>query len=272
MKKAAPVVLVILALGVAAIVGRGGRSRESVLPLSRVVADHEKALDRGVALALPLSAEDERRLGEKLDKGLSPSMPAPGTPEASRCALWKELGLTAAASPLVSRFRGRYEFRTISGGGPNAFAGPGGFVYVTDELLKKVSKDPDAVLFVAAHEIGHIELGHTADAARFHTRREDPVRAVFSGAASFARFFAAFHFSPGQELEADVYAARLLRSLHRDPSAGLRTFDALGLTADKEIRRGPGEVAVEGLSDYFATHPGAWERRNALEREATLTR
>ena len=74
------------------------------------------------------------------------------------------------------------------------------------------------------------------------------------------------------KLSTSIACRRLLRSLHRDPSAGLRTFDALGLTADKEIRRGPGEVAVEGLSDYFATHPGAWERRNALEREATLTR
>lgn len=274
MKKAAPALLVLLALGVAVAVGKGGSSRESVVPLSRVVADHEKAVDRTVALALPLSPDEERRMGERLDAQMRSghSDPAPGTPEATRAALCKELGLTAAASSLVTRFRGRYEFRVIKGGGDNAFAVPGGFVYVTDELMAKLVKDPDAVLFVVGHEIGHVELGHTGDSVRYRVDRNDPASAVLSGAAGLARLFAQLHFSPGQELEADAFSVRLLRSLKRDPAAGLRAFDALGLTADKATKRDPGRVAIEGLSDYFSTHPGAWERRAALEREAANTR
>ncbi len=274
MKKAAPVVLVLLALVVAFVVGKGGRSRESVVPLSRAVADHEKAIDRGVGLALPLSADEERRMGEELDKQMGSRDPgaAPGTPAASRAALWKELGLTAAASPLVTRYRGRYAFRVVKEGGLNAFAGPGGFVYGTEELVTKLAKDPDALLFVLGHEIGHIELGHTADSMRYRADRNDPASAALSGAASVGRLFVQLHFSSGQELEADAFAVHLLRSLKRDPAAGLRAFDILGLTADKATKRDPGQVAVEGLADYFSTHPGAWERRAALEREAANTR
>ncbi|MCR4295341.1 MAG: M48 family metallopeptidase, partial [Elusimicrobia bacterium] len=266
---AAPILLVAAALGAAFAVSRGGRSRESLLPVSRAVAEHAKGLDRGSAIVFPLSADEERAIGEKIDADLRrASEPPPGTPGASRAALWKELGLEAAGSPLVKRFRGRYEFRAVDRGGVNAFAVPGGFVYATDGLLEKLQKDPDALLFTLGHEIGHIELGHCADAYRLRAGAKDPLRALLGGVILVPRLLASLHFSPSQELEADAYAARLLRSLERDPAAGLRTFDALGLKADAELRRGPGRVAVEGLSDYFRTHPGSWERRAALEREA----
>ncbi len=268
MKKAAPFALVAFALSAAFVVSRGGRSRESLLPVSRAVAEHAKGLDRGSAIVFPLSADEERAIGERIAKDLGASEPAPGTTGASRAALWRELGLEAAGSPLVTRFRGRYDFRTSDHRQVNAFAVPGGFVYATFGLLEKLHQDPDALLFTLGHEIGHIELGHCADAYRLRAGAKDPLRALLGGVILIPRLLASLHFSPGQELEADAYAARLLRSLKRDPAAGLRTFDALGLKADAELRRGPGRVAAEGLSDYFRTHPGSWERRAALEREA----
>ncbi len=268
MKKLAPVLLIAGALAAAFASSRGGRSRESLLPVSRVVAEHEKALDRGTAIVFPLSADEEREIGEKIDRELREPGAAPGTAAASRAALWRELGLDAASSPLVTRFRGRYEFRTALRGGVNAFAIPGGFVYATEGILEKLQKDPDALLFVLGHEIGHVELGHYADAYRLRAGAKDPLRALLGGAIFLPRLLASLHFSSSQELEADAYAARLLRSRRRDPAAGLRVFDALGLKAVTDTKRGPGEVVVEGLADYFATHPGSWERRAALEREA----
>ena len=272
MKKAAPFVLAAFSLAAAFAVGRGGRSRESLLPVSRAVAEHGKALDRGSAVVFPLSVEEERAVGERIDRELRRAEPAPGSAEASRAALWEELGLEAAGSPLVDRFRGRYEFRAADHGGVNAFAVPGGFVYATPGLLEKLQKDPEALLFVLGHEIGHVELGHCADAYRLRAGAKDPVRQVLGGAILIPRLLASLHFSPTQELEADAFAARLMRSIEREPSAGLRVFDALGVKADDEVKRGPGEVAAEGLSDYFRTHPGSWERRSALEREARASR
>ncbi len=267
MKSLAPFVLVAFALGAAVVVSRSGPSRESLLPVSRAAADHGKALDRGAAVVFPLSVEEERAIGSEIDKGIRGTEPAPGTPEASRAALWQELGLEAAHSPLVTRFRERYEFRVAAHGGINAFAVPGGFVYATGELLDKLAKDPNALLFVLGHEIGHIELGHCADAYRLRAGAKDPLRAVLGGALLIPRLLASLHFSASQELEADAFAVRLVASRRRDPTAGLRVFDALGLKAVTDTKRGPGEVAVEGLSDYFSTHPGSWERRAALERE-----
>jgi hypothetical protein len=272
-KQLAPIALVAFALAAAFVVSRSGPSRESLLPVSRAVAEHAKSLDRGSAVVFPLSIDEERAIGEKIAREMvGEPAPAPGTPEASRAALWKELGLEAASSTLVKRFRDRYEFRTTGHGGVNAFAVPGGFVYGTRGLQEKLEKDVDALLFVLGHEIGHIELGHCADAYRLRAGAKDPLRAILGGMVFIPRLLASLHFSPSQELESDAYAARLMRSLKRDPAAGLRVFDALGLKADAGTKRGPGGVAIEGLSDYFRTHPGSWERRGALEREVRASR
>lgn len=262
MKKAAGAVPILFALAAAVAVGRGGSSRESLAPLSRAAAEHGKALDRGAALVFPLSADEERAIGDRLDERMRGAAPPPGSPAASRDALWRELGPQAAASPMAGRFRGRWVFRTVPHGSPNAFAVPGGYVYATDSLVEKLAGDPDALLFVLGHEIGHIELGHTADAWRLRGGK-DPLRALAGAFASVARVFAELHFSPSQELEADAFAVRLMRSIGKDPAAGLRTFDALGLKAGDAGGR---------LSDYFSTHPGSFERRAALEREAGRTR
>lgn len=265
MREALPLVLAGLAAAAAVAVARSGPSRESVLPLSRTVADHEKGLDRASAVAFPLSPEEERRIGADMARSIPIAYAAGDSTEAVHGAQWHEAGEDAARSPLVKRFAGRYEFRVVQEYSPNAFAIPGGYVFATSSLLDKIGGDFDALMFVAGHEIGHVELGHTADAYRLRAGG-NPVADVFGGVLSIPRLFASLHFSQTQELEADAYAAALMRSRGRDPRAGLRVFDALGIPKDANTKRGPDEIAVEGLTDYFRTHPGGWERRAALER------
>lgn len=273
MKRILPWILVSAALGVALLLSRrAGPSRESLLPLSRGVAEQEKAVDRAAAVAFPVSVDEERRVGESMDAEFRTGIStASGPAAAERAERWRRLGELAETSPLVVRFRGRYVFRTLGGPEENAFALPGGFVYALDPLLVKLGADDDAVLFVLAHEIGHVELGHCADAFRLRPGGGDPLRDLLGGALSLGRFFAAIHFSSTQELEADAYAVRLMRSLHRDPRAGLRVFDALGLKSDADTKRDPGTVASEAVSGFFRTHPGSWERRAALERDVRVS-
>jgi len=265
MREGLPLILAAAAAVTAVVVARSGPSRESVLPLSRTVADHEKGLDRASAVAFPLSPEEERKIGADMARAITVAPAVAGSTAAVHEAQWREAAGEAARSPLVKRFAGQYEFRVVQEYSPNAFALPGGFVFATSSLLDKIGGDFDALMFVAGHEIGHIELGHTADAYRLRSGH-DPVTAVFGGVLSIPRLFAELHFSQTQELEADAYAAAVMRSRGHDPRAGLRVFDALGIPKDANTKRDPAEIAVEGLSDYFRTHPGGWERRAALER------
>ena len=272
MREQLPLVLAVAAAGTAFLVARAGPSRESVLPLSRAVAEHEKGLDRASAVVFPLSPDEERRIGAEMAGTVRDSAPPPGSPANAREAMWREATGDAARSPLVVRFRGQYVFRVVEQPSPNAFALPGGYVFATSSLLERLSGDSDALMFVAGHEIGHVELGHTADAYRLRAQGRDPISVVVGGVLSIPRLFAELHFSKTQELEADAYAVALMRSIGRDPAAGLRVFNALGLTQEAVTKRGPDEIIVEGMTDYFRTHPGSWERRAALERQIETAR
>jgi Zn-dependent protease with chaperone function len=80
---------------------------------------------------LPL--EDQQRIRERFLKGVKAQYPN-NTPQIT------------------------LEFRA-SGIGPNAFALPGGFMVMTDELVRLV-KDDEVVLGVLGHELGHITRRH----------------------------------------------------------------------------------------------------------------
>lgn len=262
-----PLALLSLAGGAAVLLARGGSpSRESLLPLSRAAAEHVKGADRATAVAFPLSADEERAIGERLSRDVVESGAEAGSRPAALAARWREFGADAASSPLVTRQRGRYVFGVTGGPGVNAFALPGGFVYATPGLLERFARDEDALLFVLGHEIGHVELGHCADGFRLRQSRS-PAGQVAQSVLSLGRFLAELHFSEVQELEADAFAARLVASRRRDPAGGLRALGALGLAGDTDTKRDPGSVAFEPLADYFRTHPGSWERRTSLERE-----
>lgn len=253
-----PLAMISLAGGAAALLHRSAApSRESLLPLSRAAGEQAKGLDRLSAAAFPLTPDEERAIGERL---------AWAGEEHPLGPRWREFGQDAASSPLVRRQRGRYEFRVAGGRGVNAFALPGGFVYATPALLERFRRDEDALLFVLAHEIGHVELGHCADHARYGKDR-GPLSDAAGAVLSTGRVLAALQFSETQELEADAFAARLLASRRRDPRAGLRALRRLGIPEDRRTKRRAGTVAVEALADYFSTHPGSWERLAALERE-----
>ena len=57
-----------------------------------------------------------------------------------------------------------YEFYLIESDDVNAFAAPGGFIFLTNGLLDFIDRDPAMIAGVMAHEIGHVARGHHRDA------------------------------------------------------------------------------------------------------------
>ena len=53
-----------------------------------------------------------------------------------------------------------YEFYVIESEDVNAFALPGGFIFVTTGLLDFADRDPGLIAGVLAHEVGHVALKH----------------------------------------------------------------------------------------------------------------
>ena len=243
-------------------------SRESFLPVLRFLQQHQKQADRALSGVLPLSPEEERRIGEEIDSHLRTATPAPASQAEEN--LVAEMGRTLASRPELTRFRGRYRFRVLHDArAVNAFAVPGGFIYLTGGIVRRCRPNPALLLFVIGHEMGHVELGHCADAQRTREWLRKAGLPGLGGAAGFLRMLSELEFSEVQELEADAFALRLIHGAGQDPSVALQAMDILGLSedSDRETKRNPAKVAAEGVTDYFRTHPGSWERRSRLQGE-----
>ena len=153
-----------------------------------------------------------------------------------------------------------YTFYVVNSDEVNAFAIPGGFVYVNRGLIE-ATDDLSELAGVVGHEIGHVEARHSAQqmeqmqAAQVGVALASVLGVPTQGVAGAAinigasAYFA--HHSREAESEADAIAVRLLPGAGIDP-AGLVTFFK-ELLAERE--RTPST-----LEQWFSTHPLTEER------------
>ena len=147
----------------------------------------------------------------------------------------------------------------------NAFAGPGGPVFVTTKLLETAQSDAE-LAYVLGHETGHIELKHIVKSAQ-------KSQTVGIGAAILGGLLGGSRggnlvgglvnvgaglwqkgFSRGQESEADDYGTRAMARLGFDPRAAVSMLGRLG--------DGP-----DGLAKYLSDHPTSQAREQKVEKE-----
>lgn len=156
----------------------------------------------------------------------------------------------------------------------NAFALPGGYVYVTRGLLA-LAKDEAEVAGVLAHEIGHVTAHHSAERQTRQTitgllaagvglvlgSPELGQIAELGGGALVASY------SRGQELEADQLGVATLERAGYDPFAMATFLETLRRYSQYQgLRSGADEG--EGF-DFFASHPQTEDR---VRKAADLAR
>ncbi|MGI8711252.1 MAG: M48 family metalloprotease, partial [Acidimicrobiales bacterium] len=111
-----------------------------------------------------LSPEKERNIGAEASKQIEAQAPIVTGPVAD----WVE----SVGQKLVKKSNPefKYSFRVIESPEINAFALPGGYVYVYTGLRKVASND-DELAAVLAHEITHAEEHHYASQYKKSSRR-----------------------------------------------------------------------------------------------------
>ena len=150
----------------------------------------------------------------------------------------------------------------------NAFALPGGFIYIYSGLLLFAENEAE-VAGVLAHEIGHVVGRHSANqlAARFGWRLlvaialgEEP--ALLAGlTADIIEAGGMASFSRDDEREADRYGVAYSIAAGYDPR-GLITFFTKLLEAESGRKRG-------SIQKLLATHPATAERIRDIEKRVT---
>ena len=92
---------------------------------------------------------------------------------------------TRLTACVVNRSR-KFSFEIIKGDEPNAFALPGGFIFVTNSLMELCQYNQSEVAFILAHEMGHVIRGHAmnriiSNSAISAASRAAPIRGAISG-------------------------------------------------------------------------------------------
>jgi Zn-dependent protease with chaperone function len=178
----------------------------------------------------------------------------------------------------------RLVFRSFKGG-PNAFALPDGTILVSDEI-EAASKDDDALLFVMAHELGHVRYRHGIKLLA-RTTLTSIIMSWYVGDVSSALALAAggiinLSYSRQAESQADEFGRKLLHAngLSTKPAAALfKTLEAMPpvhLFGDKHGAGSSADAAKTdtnkpqhkaSLPSYLNTHPPTEERERLLEED-----
>ncbi|TCS63665.1 M48 family metalloprotease [Varunaivibrio sulfuroxidans] len=162
-----------------------------------------------------------------------------------------------------------FTFTILNDSTVNAFALPGGYVYVTRGLLA-VASDEAQLAGVLSHEIGHITARHTAQrysqaqVANIGVTVLDVLGSAaglpmgVGDVASFGAEAVLKGYSREQEMEADKLGVRYMSRAGYDPNAMISFFRKL--EADTKLMARIAGNPQDGAPNIMATHPRTEKR------------
>ncbi len=215
-----------------------------------------------------LSDADEIALGREFSREIEKEIKLYTDPEAVRYV--DELCQTLARHSTRSNIQ--YYIKVVDTDEVNAFALPGGYLYVNRGLISIAGTESE-LAGVIAHEIAHVAARHGAKAltrqlgleiilGMISGRNPSGVQRVASQLAGVGGILSMLHYSRQAEREADAMAVVNLREAGYDPGGVTLFFEKLLEINDRE----PGALAT-----LFATHPPSRERvENTRKQIAAL--
>jgi len=205
-----------------------------------------------LASACSIGEDEEVRLGHEYDAQIEQELPLITDPAITGYV--EELGRAIAGR--TSRPDLPWQFHVVNAADVNAFAVPGGFIYVNRGLIER-AETMDELAGVLGHEIGHVVLRHSAEQMEARNRTGGVVTAIcvltslcdggvaqmainVAGAAWFARH------SRTDEAEADSAGIFAVMATGISPEGIPSFFETL-----LQERRTQPTI----LDDWFSSHP-----------------
>ncbi len=187
-----------------------------------------------------------------------------------------EVGRTLA--PHLRRKGIEYEFHVLPWHVINAFALPGGQIYITKGMLDFLESEAELAA-ILGHEMSHVDQRHCVERFQYGKATEKIGVSEVGQLADFLRSISAAGYSKYQELEADAQGVQLCIQAGYYPLAAAEVFERLADQMGEERARRAnsplGELKQsleESLGSYFDSHPPSPERSQRLRQLVTDNR
>ncbi|MGF7006399.1 M48 family metalloprotease [Aminobacter sp. BE322] len=173
---------------------------------------------------------------------------------------------TASANPNQT-----YRITILNSPNVNAFALPGGYLYVTRGLLA-LANDSAELAAVISHEMGHVTANHGVQRQQKEAEEVLATKVVTDVLGESPTAKAALirgklrlaQFSRNQELEADGIGIKTSGQAGYDPFAAGRFLQSMASYSDFRSVSG----ATDASLDFLASHPNAPQRIDLAQRHA----
>ena len=233
------------------------------------------AQTRIVAPSNKYSISDDIKLGQQAAAEVEQQMPLLRDPAAEDLVGKVGRRLVAAIPPEFQHPEFRYTFKVVNARDINAFALPGGYMYVNRGMIE-AARNEGEMAGVMAHELSHVALRHgTAQATKAQSAKfQLPalggaiLGAIIGGGlgsvvaqgsqAALGTYF--LKFSREYETQADVLGAQIMARAGYDP----RDLANMFRTIEQQSGGGGG--------GFFSDHPSPANRYQRIMQEAAMLR
>jgi predicted Zn-dependent protease len=195
----------------------------------------------------------------------------------ARSAYVRQIGARVTAQSNIAGGGNAFRITTLNSPVMNAFAVPGGYLYVTRQLVA-LANDEAELAFVLGHEAGHIAARHSSERKRASILSQ--ILAVGLGAVTGSSQLGNFagqvtqsvvlSYSRKQELESDNLGVRYLAAAGYDPTAAASFLASLGAATSLQARA-VGRDDERSTPSWARSHPLSADRVTNAARAASAT-
>ena len=191
----------------------------------------------------------ERDVGRDLACGIRQQLKLDPDPQIAH--LLNEVG-SRLAGCVTNKLR-TFGFETFEGGEPNAFALPGGYIFVSRSLVELCKRNQDEVAFILGHEMSHVIRGHAIDRIITNSAislgtKFTSVRGPLTGLLNKVGIsFLESSYSQELEMEADKLGVRLVAAAGYNPKAPAVLLSRLAKLSLPGVE--------SNFGHYFSSHP-----------------
>ena len=265
MKRALAITAILLLAAAGLYLAQRRHRKDQVSPnaLVNAAADWQREITRAPMRFTRVSDADEIRIGDELARQYAQQQPALNSEAQAYQSMVQRTG-----SRVANHARRRLPWHFYVLAGPdfiNAFALPGGKIFIGLGLLRLL-KSEDALAFVLGHEIEHVDHYHCAERVQLQAQFNHLNLSLIGALAQIPMSVWQAVYSKAEEFEADREGLRAAVAAGYSPQDAVQILTRWTYLNHEFVTHAEtpfdelSDLAIQGLSGYFRSHPLPSER------------